>query len=211
MALARAVGVKAFFVLVERDFQGTVAPHACAAVFVADKVLLVDPTYRWFGVSHQKFEILDDLQATALHLSQLGGDIPRKRIAVKLLPKFALANFNLAFALMEAGRMKEAGSSLEAGLQVEPESWMAHYAQGMMEGFQNRWEQAANYLQKSLAVNPDWDKAYFFLAIALRNQGKLKESREQYRAYLRHQFQSDDSTEEARHAIAEINEELGEE
>lgn len=34
------------------------------------RLLLVDPSYKWFGVPHQKFAALNDLQATADYLSQ---------------------------------------------------------------------------------------------------------------------------------------------
>lgn len=49
------------------------------------------------------------------------------------------------------------------------------------------------------------------LAEALRQQGKLDEAREQYRAFLRHQPKSvsSDYTDDARNAIAKINERLG--
>ena len=210
VALARDLGIKAFFVLVDQDFEARTLPHACAGVFVEDKALLVDPAYRWFGVPHKEYEFLDDLQATAVHLTQFDGDVPRGRVAVKLLPNSALANFNLALNLMEVGQINEAGSALQAALQLESDSWLSHYAQGVMASCQSQWDQAVNQFRASLALNPAWDKAYYLLAGVLGKQGKLKEAREQYRACLRHQLRPG-LGDGARHAIAEINERLGEE
>ena len=65
MALARAVGVKAFYVHLEEDYSGEIVYHDCAAVFVGGKALLVDPAYQWFGAPHKQYVVLDDLQAIA--------------------------------------------------------------------------------------------------------------------------------------------------
>ncbi|MCP4452269.1 MAG: transglutaminase domain-containing protein, partial [Planctomycetes bacterium] len=71
LALAREVGIKAFVVRVVRDYQGKLVFHVCAIVFVEGKALLVDPTYRWFGVPHKEFAVLDDVRTVAFHLSQI--------------------------------------------------------------------------------------------------------------------------------------------
>src|SRR5439155_19460373 len=43
VVLARAVGLNAYFVLVEKDYRGSTVSHACAGVFIDGKALLVDP------------------------------------------------------------------------------------------------------------------------------------------------------------------------
>lgn len=208
VAMARAVGIQAFFVRVDEDFKGRAVLHACAGIFVDGNALLIDPTYRWFGVPHETVEFLDDLQAVGLHMSQLDGDILRCRAAVKLIPDFAPAQFNLAFLLFEAGQPNGANQVLQDALRLDPEGWLADYAQGAAAAYSGRWEQAVKHLQRSLEVNPDWDKSYFLLGKALQMQGNLNESREKYRSYLRNQLQSD-FAESAHHAIAQINEKLG--
>ena len=92
VALARAVGVKAFYVHLEKDYSGEVVYHDCAAVFAEDKALLVDPAYQWFGAPHKEYLVLDDLQAVAHHYYQPSGKanlVARCRLAAKLHPDTA--------------------------------------------------------------------------------------------------------------------------
>ena len=51
LVLARDLGLKCWYVLVNKDYTGTVVDHACACVVIGGKALLVDPTYQWFGCS----------------------------------------------------------------------------------------------------------------------------------------------------------------
>lgn len=208
VALARLAGLKAFYTTVEKDHQGRGLLHACACVFLNGKAWLVDPTYRWFGVVHQGFTVLDDFQAVAVHLQQQPRDIPRLRLGVKLMPEFAPARFNLAVTLLFERKLEEANAELQAGLKLEPETWVAHWTQGYFAALQGQPGKASGHFQQCLKLNPDFDKAQYFLADCLLKQGKLPEAREGYRAYLR---QASDPTfnEKARQAIASINEKLG--
>ncbi len=74
VALARAVGVQAFYVHLEKDYAGEIVYHDCAAVFIGDKALLVDPAYQWFGVPHKEYAVLDDVQAIAHQLLSARGE-----------------------------------------------------------------------------------------------------------------------------------------
>ena len=208
VALARAVGLSAFFTLVDRDHTGKSVSHACACVFAEGQAWLADPSYRWFGIPHQGFAVLDDWQTLAVHLHQQSGDLPRLRLAVKLEPASAMAQFNLAMALMSDRSLNEARLVLQTGLRLEPDSWRAHCAQGYLAGWEGRWPQAIEHLRRAVALNPDGDNSRFFLAEALRTRGQFAEAREEYRGFLRSQSGSG-FTEPARRAIAQINEKLG--
>jgi tetratricopeptide (TPR) repeat protein len=237
VAMARDVGIQAFYVVVEKDYRGKPVPHACAAVFTEDQVLLVDPTYRWFGVPHQQFEVLDDLQSIAHQLSY-SREVSSCRLAVKLYPDSVWTQMALAGALIgasqwektfvasilawqpepdlwnyftqEAGKAQweEARRAMEAVLRLEPDDWKAYYLQGAFAAYDGKPEEAAGYLRKALGLNPESTEAHFMLAWVLGIQGQLKEAREELRACLQHQPPSD-VAEQAHRAIALINEQIG--
>ena len=209
VALARAVGLQSFFVIVNTNYQGMAVSHACAAVFVKGQGELVDPAYGWFGVPHQGFKVLDDLQAVAVYLHQQVSDIPRCRVAVKLTPDSAMAQFNLAFNLMHAQQLNEARLVLQTAMKLDSRPDLAAGAQGYLAVCNRDWPHAQAFLEKSLALNPNQDNVRFLLAATLQIQGKLREARAGYRDYLRHQEQPQ-YTDMALHEIAQINEALAE-
>ncbi|MBW3001908.1 transglutaminase-like domain-containing protein [Candidatus Woesearchaeota archaeon] len=63
ITMARSVGLDAKYVSVDRDFRGKSVFHACAAVKVDGKYLLVDPAYQTFDIEHEKFLLLSDKEA----------------------------------------------------------------------------------------------------------------------------------------------------
>ncbi|MCC5846803.1 MAG: hypothetical protein JJU29_01820 [Verrucomicrobia bacterium] len=65
VAMARIVGLKARYVIVDRDFRDQRVNHACAGVYLEDQLILVDPAYHTFDIHHRKFKSLGDLQAHA--------------------------------------------------------------------------------------------------------------------------------------------------
>jgi tetratricopeptide (TPR) repeat protein len=212
VAMARAAGLQAFFTLVDRDARGKLVAHACAAVFIQGEAWLADPSYHQFGIAHRGFAVLDDLQAVAAYLHQQAGDLPRMRVAVKLQPDSAMAQFNLATTLMAAAQWDEARQVMRTATGLESDSWMARCALGIFAGCQGRWPQAETILLAALEANPEASKARFFLAEVRREQGRLREARADYRRYLRHELELDATfAPRARRAIAQINEILADE
>jgi pentatricopeptide repeat protein len=211
IALARAVGLKAFYVHVEKDFRRQPVPHDCVAVFADDKVLLVDATYRWFGVPHKEFVILDDLQAIAHHLVQLKDPdraLAQRRLAVKLHPDFAWARFALIRSLCEADQWDEAHNVFESVLEFEPDGCEVYLWRGIFAEHQGDLDAAAGYLRKALELNPESAFAHLGLGYLLGRQGRLREAREEFRACLRY-AQDADTADNARKMIAQINEQIG--
>ncbi len=211
IALARAVGLKAFYVHVEKDYRDKPVPHDCVAVFAEDKALLVDATYRWFGVPRKEFVILDDLQAIAHHLVQLRDPehvLARRRLAVKLHPDFAWARFALIRSLCEARQWDEAHNVFESVLQLEPEGCEVYMWRGIFAEHEGDLDAAAGYLRKALELNPESAFAHLGLGDLLRQQGKLREAREEFRASLRY-AQDADTADDVRKTIAQINEQIG--
>jgi tetratricopeptide (TPR) repeat protein len=208
-ALARDVGLDAFYVDVERDCYDEPVLHACAAVFHNGKAWLVDPSYYWFGVVHKQFKVCDDLQAIANYFHQKD-DIPLCRVAAKLQPNSAEVQFILAGELMKNDQLPEARKVLDIALRLDSESWQAHYSRGAWAGRNSDWAAATEWLRKSAALNPGHAHTHFLLAIALRNLDRLKEARDEFRLALSAEAGLNrEHTEAARQYLAELNERLG--
>ena len=212
VALARDVNLKAFYVHVDKDYGGRIVPHDCAAMFTDNRALFVDPSYQWFGVPHKDFVILDDLETIAHNFFQLTStdrDVSRCRLAAKLHPYSAWGQVRLASALCKAEKWDEALRILDIALQLEPNRWDAYLWQGVISGeHDGNLEAAADYVQKALELNPGSAFAHFVLANVLVKQGKLKEVRGEFRAGLLYNPKHKEA-EQARRAIAQINEQIG--
>jgi len=212
IALARAVGVKAFYVHLERDYSGEIVYHDCAAVFAGDKALLVDPAYQWFGAPHKEYVILNDVQAVAHHFYQASGEgtqVARCRLAAKLHPETVWGQLHLAGALIRAGEFVEAGKSLKKAQQLEPGRWDGYTYQGFLAAKTGDREGAVAALRKALELNPRHGPTHLILGWALSQQNKLEAARDEYRlAVLYGTMLSPEEKTAALRAIAEINERL---
>ena len=211
IALARAAGLKAFYVHLVKDYRGKPVPHDCVAVFADGKALLVDATYRWFAVPHKEFVILDDVQAIAHHLVQLkdsGRELARARVAMKLHPEFVWTQFALIRSLCNAGQWDEARRVFESVQKSEPDGCEVYLWRGIFADHEGDLEAAAGYLRKALELNPENALAHLGLGEISRRQGKLKEAREAFRICLRY-AQDADTANSTRKMIAQINEQIG--
>ncbi len=209
VAMARDVKIKAFYAYVWKNNTGNNITHACAAVFAEGKTILADPSYRWFGVPHKGFRVLDDVQIIALDLSQTR-DLKRNRIAVKLYPDFALIHQNLALGLISEGQWEEARKVLERAEQLDPNHWCTYSLRGIFALNDGDMKTAVDYLKKSVEIYPEDGVNHFYLGSALLAHGKLEEAREEFRASLRAPIGLEpDEAESARRKIAAINEQEG--
>lgn len=203
VALARQISLKAFYVLVNTNFQNKPVSHACAGVFVGKGALLVDPSCEWFGVPHKDYVFEDDLHAVAFYLGQ-STNLSWRRLAVKLAPDSPQVRFNLATALAEAGHPSDARMELEAALKQDRQSWFAMFAQGLVETYETNYPAAMRHLQVSLAVHPDFPLAHYYLAEAYRLNGDMKQGRDEYWAFIQ-ESPDDQYRQSAREKIAYLN------
>ena len=212
VALARAVGLKAFYVHLEKDYSGDIVYHDCAAVFFGDKALLVDPAYQWFGAPHKEYRVLDDVQAVAHQYYQPSGKGPqvaRCRLAVKLHPDTAWGQLHLAGALIKANEFVEAGKALKMAQQIEPGRWDGYTYLGFLAVKTGDLESAAAALRKALELNPRHGPTHLILGLVFTRQNKLEAARDEYRlAVLYDTMLSLEEKTAALRAIAEINERL---
>jgi tetratricopeptide (TPR) repeat protein len=212
IALARAVGVNAFYVHLEKDYSGDIVYHDCAAVFIGDKALLVDPAYQWFGAPHKEYVVLDDVQAMAHHFYQpaaKGVQVARCRLAAKLHPDTAWGQLHLVGALIKANEFVEAGKTLIIAQQLEPGRWDSYAYLGFLAAKTGDLDGAAASLRKALELNPPFGPSHLILGWVLSQQRDLVAARAEYRlALLNATLLSAEEKSAALRAIAEINERL---
>jgi len=66
VTMARLAGLEAKWVEVFVDYKGEKVYHACAAVKINGKYILVDPAYHSFDIKHKKYKILSDKEAAEM-------------------------------------------------------------------------------------------------------------------------------------------------
>jgi TPR repeat protein/TolB-like protein len=214
VALARAAGLKSYFVAVEQAADGRKGAHACAALFIDGSMLLVDPTYYWFGAPHKEFTVLDDLQAAALHLSQLTeGGGPELEAAYKLAPNQSGIQLNYGHQLMNRGRWDEARSLL-AAIQNYTNHWMSAMIEAQLLAHDHKLDRALQVLRQTVDLNPDVGEVRIYLGYIYATLDQLKEARDALREGLKRPLYFGDAESARRVAaqgIAAINEKLGDE
>jgi tetratricopeptide (TPR) repeat protein/TolB-like protein len=206
VAMARHVGLRADYAIVEKDFRDKYVNHACAALVIDGKTLLVDPAYQWFGVPHKAFECENDVRVISFCLSW-SKNPAMWDIALKLVSDWAVPKLLVGIRLLDKGQPERGLSLIEEGRKLDSQSSLSLLAQARTETYRENWDAAASLLRECLAINPETPRAQFYLAYALHHLGRLAEAQEEYRIYLE---VDDDGTgpEYARRAITEINAEL---
>ena len=203
VSLARAVNLKAYTVFVEQDCFDAWNYHACAAVFVDGKAMLVDPTYSRFDAGHKRFTILDDLQSCALFLSGMVDKAESCESACKLAPTLPIVQVSFFDKLAGERRWKEARDHLEVLLRLEPQGPMTYYAQAVMTFHDGKPDQAAKLLGEAVRLAPHMPQLQAMLGYILVTEGKLVEARQCYEEALRCSF-DERSVAWAKQALADI-------
>jgi cytochrome c-type biogenesis protein CcmH/NrfG/TolB-like protein len=175
VGLGREIGLDAYYVHLEKDCDGDVVYHDCAALFLDGKAYLVDPAYRWFGAPHQQFEILDDLQTVAHHAFQPRDEensLACCRMALKLHPDHAWGRIVVAAAYVKADEFELAEKQLAKAAELEPDRWDWFMIRGLIAGNRGQPGVALENLEEAVARNPESSRAQYFLAMALGRAGK---------------------------------------
>ena len=186
VALARSLGLKSFVVLVDRDYSGRMVSHACAGVFLGGKAWLVDPSYCWFGVPHQEYRFLSDLDVVTDFMLEKGvftGNVEYYQLALKMEPEWPRSYFALADLYMENGRVTEAVDEFKQLSKLAPGSWMSYFGEGYIEARSGNWDAAVAKLRKCVELNPEYDNAQFYLATALQRAGDDRSALQEYKRF----------------------------
>jgi tetratricopeptide (TPR) repeat protein len=158
VALARVLGLEAWLVHIELCADGSPAYHDCAALFLEGQGLLIDPTWRVFGISHQVFTVLDDVQTISHQTMQLNGedkpDPQRLRAGLKLYPEDRWTRLQFVRGMAKAGELDTAAEELRKVQATGAESWDVYEAAAELEMASEHWQPALAELQRALALNP---------------------------------------------------------
>jgi hypothetical protein len=151
VALARVLGLEAWLVHIERCADGSPAYHDCAALFLEGHGVLIDPTWRAFGISHQAFTVLDDVQAIS-HQAMQGDDKPNPRLlrmGLKLYPEDRWTRLQFVRGMAKAGELDTAAEDLRKVQATGTESWDTYEAAAELEMARERWQPALAELHRA--------------------------------------------------------------
>ena len=207
VALARAVGLPAYFTMVEKTSDGTTGYHACAAVFVEGQAWLVDPMFRWFGVVHQQYQLFDDLRLLAAHCGQQV-DPALCALACQLDPASALNHANFGIACLVAGRGDDARRELAWLRAQAPGHWMRWHLEGRLAEQADDLPATVESFRQAATLTPDDGDTRLRLGAALFRQSQWLEARRELRAGLLRRH-SPELAAPARHLLALLSETLG--
>ena len=191
VALSRAVGLDSYFVEVEETVDGQKGLHSCAAVFLGEKMILIDPSYMWFGVRHLKFNILNDIQASASYLCSLQSTEDCKR-AAQLAPELNIVQLNLFKSQTLAGRWDMALQTMTNMMIYNSNSWMIIICQADVASHEGNIEQAINLLNQASMLSPNTGAIYVQLGDLYMKDKDADNARRSYKKALMFMLSKDD-------------------
>ena len=206
VALAREVGLQSFYTSVYQDCKGRKLLHACASVFLGKQCLLADPAYYWFGVPHQKYIILNDLEMIAIRLAE-SRRVPECQTAFKLAPQNEYVRCCVIAALIADIRWDEAQKLLVEGPMLNPLFRSEIEAEFAVHN--GKLDEAIEILRKTLNDYPDDGGLHVNLGHLYMQQKKLTDARTEYRKALPELY-VEGMVEQVHFLLAQINEKLGE-
>ena len=214
VALAREAGLRSWYVLVTEDYRGKLVSHACAGVAVG-RLLLIDPSYRWFGVPHKQYRFLNDLETIGLYMVEQSidwrdmnkpmlNDALEARAGIKLAATVAMPHFWLAYALADIDDARGARKYLDEGFNLDSISWTALTTKLYVEARKQNRKLTASDCELIVRLHPEYPEGLYSLACAYQSEGKWNEARDYYKRYLETDASPQFAT-EARRAYALVD------
>jgi tetratricopeptide (TPR) repeat protein len=127
--------------------------------------------------------------------------IPHFKLALNIDPSYDSAHYNLGVALQNQGNIEEAFKHFLETVRINPHSPDAHNRMGTILAINyKKYDQAIYHFRQALQIDQSNPDTHVNLAIALANQGELKEAIEHFRTaiYL------NPNDEQARQALREV-------
>lgn len=175
-AMARSIGLRAYYTEVERDFEGAIVFHACALVEVEGGAVLVDLPYSWFGINHQVFSPQSDINVLALDLTASTNVI--EVIHGSYLGKdWAVVHFSAAKGFIGMGKYDEADTEIEELNTYGNHAWMRYFAEGYRAVAMRQWTVAQDQFRLSLERYPRDVESLYLIAYAFARDGKIAEAK----------------------------------
>jgi tetratricopeptide (TPR) repeat protein len=169
---ARSLGLNAYDVDVEDESNGQESSHACAAVFLCNRLILVDPALGVFDAPYKRFYVLNDVESIGLYMSQVGA--PEScEIGVKLCPRVPLVQLNYFNHLINAERTQEALEVFRTLQKLPFNEATRAYILGKIDYAQGNVDDAASLMLKAIAINPCESTYRIGLAKAYAGAGDL--------------------------------------
>lgn len=183
-SLGRAVGLKAFPVVVDETCYSERTAHACAAVFLGEKAVLIDPSYDWFGVPHKRYRILNDLEAMGLFLSHDTVHMDVATVAYRLAPDLRPVHAAFLLTLIHHGKWAQARLQASQFSKSDPDEWWLYDAEAVLAVHDKDLKKATQLLKRSIQINPLDGAGYINLGSVLYQLGDLSEARNAYLSAL---------------------------
>jgi tetratricopeptide (TPR) repeat protein len=148
----------------------------------------VDVTYRWFGIPHKQFQILDDVQVIASDLYQLAelyGRLELFPIANKLYPDCLWGHLAWASAFLRANQWGKARQIVNGDLTIQSDRWEIHSLRGIFAATEGKLEIAEAQFRKGLQLCGDSAENHFNLAEILKTLRRYDEAVFEYQRCLK--------------------------
>jgi tetratricopeptide (TPR) repeat protein len=127
----------------------------------------------------------DDLAIILARQGRLQEAIDHYEQALRLKPDFALAQYNLGNALLQARKLPEAIGHYERALHLKPDFAGAQLNLGDAMQQSGRIQEAISQYEQALRIQPDLAEAHCNLGVVLQNAGQVQEAIGQYEQALR--------------------------
>jgi TPR repeat protein len=166
--------------------------------------VLVDPTWRTFGIRHREFNVLDDLQAISHQAMQIHGtpDFRRLQMGLKLNPTNRWTQLQFVRGMVRLHDFDAAASELATVQKSGVEAWDVHEAAGELEIEREHWEPALAELQRALTLSPSNALVHFQLAQAYTGLGDQVKATEHMERVL--QFDRGEVSKETRRGLSSL-------
>ena len=96
--------------------------------------------------------------------------------AITLQPNFVFSYINLAAILLDTNRPEEALTQAEIAIKIDSNSMNAHHIAGLIHLRLRNSEMALTFLQKAIALDPTYEKAWYHYAVACKYAAKIEEA-----------------------------------
>jgi tetratricopeptide (TPR) repeat protein len=206
VALARSIGLKAFFTYVDNNLYGQVINHVCATVFTDNKAFLIDAALNWFGVPYKRYRIMDDLDVVAYYLMTQTRPVDQGcRLALKVCPSMQLARLGL----IQESDPNTTRKDLETMTEPDPNTFAAYgywVVRARLALYDNQADKAESHLRKAITVAPTVADAHYALGTLLQAQNRLLDARKEFQWCW--DTPIPEIVADARRRLAQINEQL---
>ncbi len=183
-SLARAVGLKAYYVDVTEDCRGIKVAHGCAAVFIAGRPIFVDLTYSSFDITHRKFSVLSDVETAGVYLSGVA-DLRLCQLASKLAPNLPAVHGALIAALLRADQLPEAQSELSRLVRLDPLGPDTYALRALLALRYGKTEEAQQLLRTAVDLAPETSNFRYLLGNSYAGSGNWAEAQKCYQEAAR--------------------------